>query len=262
MNTSQTFDVVLLERILRTGLAARHSITSKRGLMDSNEINSNAVRIKGVDDCLWVQLDPGVPADELKAELKKIFSSGGTLAAGANLVLDGGSREESSRLIGELGPFLLAHFPFKSVRASYEQDQATPGDNRRHDMLRSWRHRRSDALVLAGRVRSGQKVEARRHLLLLGDVNPGATVSAGGDIIIMGSLCGTAAAGQPDDTNVIVSALDFRPTNLQIGPVVAVGGLHRNGGRVQFAKVDHGAIVIEDYLEADPFGKLPWPEVR
>jgi septum site-determining protein MinC len=207
-------------------------------------------------------LDPTVPDNQLKAELKRAFTSGGAFAAGADVVLDAGCREESSRLIGELGPFMLAHFPFKSLRASYEQERQKPGGDRRHDMLRSWRHRRSDALVLAGRVRSGQKVEARRHLLLLGDVNPGASVTAGGDIIVMGSLCGTAAAGQPDNTDAIVSAVDFRPTKLQIGQVVAVGGPARTGGVVEFARVNGGAIVIEDYLKANPFGKLPWPEVR
>lgn len=230
--------------------------------MVNNRSRSDAVKVKGVGDRLWVQLDPQVPVDSLKIELKRIFTSGGAIAAGAEVVLDAGSREESSRLTGEIGPFLRAHFPMKSVKASYELDPPASGDNRRHDMLRSWRHRRSDALVLAGRVRSGQNVEARRHLLLLGDVNPGASVSAGGDIIIMGSLCGTAAAGQPDDTNAIVSALDFRPTKLQIGPVVAVGGPHDRIGVVEFAKVDNGVIVIMDYLKADPFGKLPWPEVR
>jgi septum site-determining protein MinC len=224
--------------------------------------SSNAVKIKGVGERLWVQIDPRIPVDELKIELQGSFTSGGALTAGADVVLDAGSREESSRLISELGPFLLAHFPVRSIKASYEIDQPTSGDDRRHDMLRSWRHRRSDALVLAGRVRSGQNVEARHHLLLLGDVNPGAAVSAGGDIIIMGSLCGTASAGQPDDTESIVCALDFRPTKLQIGSVVAVGGPHDRRGFVEFAKVDNGVIVIMDYLDADPFGKLPWPEVR
>lgn len=208
-----------------------------------------------------MRLDPAVPVDELRAELKKIFRAGGGLATGADMVLDAGSRSESSRLIGELGPFMLAHFPIKSIRASHDEPQSA-GDDRRHDMLRSWRHRRSDALVIGGRVRSGQTVEARRHLLLLGDVNPGATVTAGGDIIVLGSLCGAAVAGQPEDLDAIVLALDFRPTQLQIGPVVAVGDPPRREHTVEFAKVEHGLIVVQDYLRANPFAKLPWPEVR
>jgi septum site-determining protein MinC len=230
--------------------------------MENNGSNSDAVKIKGIGDRLWVRLDPNVSLDKLRSELKSIFATGGNLATGADVVLDAGSRRESSRLIGELGPFMLAHFPFKSLRASYEDMGPAPGEDRRHDMRRSWRNRRSDALVLCGRVRSGQEVEARGHLLLLGDVNPGATVRAGGDVIVMGSLCGVATAGQPDNSEAIVLALDFRPTKLQIGSAVAVGEPPKNAGKVEFAKVDNGIIVVQDYLQADPFGKLPWPEVR
>ena len=230
--------------------------------MDVNEARTGAVKIKGIGERLWVRLDPAVPVDELRERLKKVFAESGTLANGADVVLDAGDRAESSRLIEELGPFMLAHFPIKSLSASYECKSPTQGNDRRHDILRSWRHRRSEALVIGGRVRSGQTVDARRHLLLLGDVNPGATVSAGGDIIVLGSLCGSAIAGQPNDEASIVLALDFRPTKLQIGSVVAVGEPPRREHTVEFARIEKGLIVVQDYLQNNPFGKMPWPEVR
>jgi septum site-determining protein MinC len=117
-------------------------------------------------------------------------------------------------------------------------------------------------LVLAGRVRSGQRVTAERHLVIMGDVNPGAEVLAGGDVVVLGSLKGTAIAGQPDNEESIVFALDFRPTQIQIGSYVAAG-LPTSPERIaEFAHVEEDTIVVDNYLEVNPFGRLPWPQVR
>jgi len=116
--------------------------------------------------------------------------------------------------------------------------------------------------MLAGRVRSGQKVTTPKHLLILGDVNPGAEVAAGGDILVMGSLCGTAFAGQPDNPDVMILALDFRPTQIQIGKFVAAGVHSEPTNKAEFAHVENSAIVVEDYLDANPFKRLVWPQVR
>jgi septum site-determining protein MinC len=105
-------------------------------------------------------------------------------------------------------------------------------------------------------------VTARKHLLILGDVNPGGEVVAGGDILVIGSLCGTASAGQPDNLDAIVLALDFRPTQVQIGGFVAAGLPDSPGKITEFAHLENGAIMVEDYLKAAPFGRLPWPQVR
>ena len=116
--------------------------------------------------------------------------------------------------------------------------------------------------MITGRVRSGQKIEARKHLVLLGDVNPGGQVIAGGDILIMGRLSGTAVAGVPDQASAIVVALDFRPTQIQIGGFVAAGLPTRGENVVEFAHVEEGNIIVEEYLKADPFSKMPWPQIR
>jgi septum site-determining protein MinC len=126
----------------------------------------------------------------------------------------------------------------------------------------AWRHYRSEVLMLMGRVRSGQKVTAGNHLLILGDVNPGAEVWAGGDILIMGSLRGTAVAGQPENEKAIVLALDFQPTQIQIGGIVGAGLPPSSKKQVEFAHVENDTIVVEAYLDANAFGRLPWLQVR
>jgi septum site-determining protein MinC len=93
-------------------------------------------------------------------------------------------------------------------------------------------------------------------------VNPGGEIHAGGDIFIMGSLCGKALAGQPQNEDAIILALDFRPTQIQIGPFVAAGIPSSAENNVEYAHIENGNILVDDYLTIDPFGRLPWPEVR
>jgi len=121
---------------------------------------------------------------------------------------------------------------------------------------------RSDTLVLAGRVRSGQSVRAKKHLIIMGDVNPGCELIAGGDILVIGSLLGTAAAGQPDNGDAIILALDFRPTQVKIGGIVAAGLPAAGQGALEFAQIEDGVIVVDDYLAANPFKRIPWPVIR
>ncbi|MDQ0256516.1 septum site-determining protein MinC [Evansella vedderi] len=66
-------------------------------------------------------------------------------------------------------------------------------------------------------VRSGQVVEVDGDLLLIGDVNPGGTVKATGNIFVMGKLLGMAHAGIMGNSNAVICAASMLPTQLRIG---------------------------------------------
>ena len=72
-----------------------------------------------------------------------------------------------------------------------------------------------------GILRSGQKIEVDGSFVILGDVNPGAQIIAGGNVVILGSLKGTVYAGFPADRNAIVAALNMEPMQIQIGDFIA-----------------------------------------
>ncbi|MCJ7839903.1 septum site-determining protein MinC [Lederbergia sp. NSJ-179] len=65
-------------------------------------------------------------------------------------------------------------------------------------------------------VRSGQVLEVPGDLLLVGDVNPGGTVRAGGNIFIMGALKGIAHAGFTGDNEAVIVASFMTPSQLRI----------------------------------------------
>jgi septum site-determining protein MinC len=224
--------------------------------------NPPAARLKGVGDSLWVSLNPALPADQIQKELHAIFSRLNHLADNTRVVLDPGGEGDHEQLVETLGTYLKATFNVGTVSAAEKKKPRVRERTRSRELHSGWRHRRSNVLMVTGRVRSGQKVEAGKHLVLLGDVNPGGQVTAGGDIFIMGSLRGTATAGSPDDESSIILALDFRPSQIQIGGFVAAGPSAEPGTETEFARVENGEIVVEPYLKANPFGKIPWPEIR
>ncbi len=97
-----------------------------------------------------------------------------------------------------------------------------------------------------GTLRSGDHLSTEGDLLLFGDVNPGATISAGGDVMIWGRLRGTAHAGKDGLSTSKIVALQLRPLQLRIGNLVARGPEEQpEPGLAEEAKVLNGQIVIQ-----------------
>ncbi|MFD2612571.1 septum site-determining protein MinC [Paenibacillus gansuensis] len=75
--------------------------------------------------------------------------------------------------------------------------------------------------VMSGMIRSGQTVHYDGNLMYMGDVNPGGTISASGDLYIMGALRGMAHAGTEGNRNAVIAASYLKPTQLRIAGVIS-----------------------------------------
>ena len=96
-----------------------------------------------------------------------------------------------------------------------------------------------------GTVRSGEYLDSPGDLLILGDVNPGAKVSAEGNIIIWGRLLGIAHAGIKGNFKATISALQLRPVQLRIAKIVARGPKEKPQlGLAEQARIDSEEIII------------------
>ena len=74
----------------------------------------------------------------------------------------------------------------------------------------------SDGLLVRRRVRSGQILRHPGHIVVLGDVNPGSQLIAGGDVVVWGKLGGSAHAGALGDVGATICALELAPTLIRI----------------------------------------------
>jgi len=76
-------------------------------------------------------------------------------------------------------------------------------------------------LYLRQTLRSGQTVSHKGHLVIIGDVNPGAEVMAEGDVTVWGALRGIAHAGIGGNLDAEIRALRLQPIQIRIGHAIA-----------------------------------------
>lgn len=81
--------------------------------------------------------------------------------------------------------------------------------------------RTTEIQAVSKMIRSGQILEVPGDLLLIGDVNPGGTVLAGGNIFVMGALRGIAHAGCYGNSDAVITASLMKPAQLRIGDKVS-----------------------------------------
>lgn len=77
------------------------------------------------------------------------------------------------------------------------------------------------SLFIRRTLRSGQAIRHAGHVVVFGDVNPGAEIIAGGDILVWGKLRGTVHAGAEGDERAVVAALQLNPMQLRIASHVS-----------------------------------------
>ncbi len=108
------------------------------------------------------------------------------------------------------------------------------------------------ALLMRRTVRSGQVITHPGTIIIIGDINPGAEVVAGGDVIVWGRLRGVVHAGAAGNESAIVGALSLTPTQLRIGGQIARAPDDRRprNAPAEIAHVRDGMIVVE------PWGNL------
>jgi septum site-determining protein MinC len=77
------------------------------------------------------------------------------------------------------------------------------------------------AMFLSRTLRSGTRIEFAGHVVVLGDVNPGAEIIAEGNVMIWGRLRGMVHAGAKGNRSAVICALDLSPTQLRIADQVS-----------------------------------------
>ncbi len=99
-------------------------------------------------------------------------------------------------------------------------------------------------------LRAGQILQAQGDLTLIGDVNPGAELVAGGSIVVWGRVRGIVHAGAFGDESCVICALDLDPQQLRIASTIAVAPQSRRR-RVQpeVARLEQGRIIVEPWKE-------------
>lgn len=191
------------------------------------------IAIKGVNDGLLIALSTTESWQAVTDQLAARIDEKADFFAGANIMVELGERPVPKYELSSLKALLerrglklsLVRSESDTTRKSAES-LAVPTDNQRaQEAVPQPRpetapvnpEETGTAGVLFRRtLRSGRTIHSEGHVIVFGDVNPGAKVIARGDIVIWGKLRGYVHAGADGDASAIVCALEMSPSQLRI----------------------------------------------
>jgi septum site-determining protein MinC len=93
-------------------------------------------------------------------------------------------------------------------------------------------------------LRAGYRIETRSHVILMGDLNPGAEIVSGGSVFIWGKACGAIHAGADGDRSAKVYALDMKPTQLRIADITAAPFAGKIKNQPEVACINGDQVII------------------
>ena len=112
-----------------------------------------------------------------------------------------------------------------------------------------FKSKKKDDILHKGTVRSGDRISANGNLFIIGDVNPGAIVSAKKNIYVWGKLQGVAFAGESGNKKASIASLYLNPLQLRIADVVAIGPKDKpKNCYPEIAVIDKQTIIIKPHI--------------
>lgn len=225
-----------------------------------DETNS-LIQIKGLRDGLLVSLNDA-PWDEQLSVLISRIDAQPSFFQGARLALDVSSQvlhvNELVNLRDKLSERGIQLWAVLSESPTTEQTSQLLGLATRVSKPRPQESRdfavddlgEGTALFLDRTLRSGTRIEFAGHVVVLGDVNPGAEIIAEGNVIVWGRLRGVVHAGTSDRREVVVCALDFSPMQLRIADEVLPTTSRQGPATPQIARLDENGKMLIEYWSA------------
>ncbi|MCM2531509.1 septum site-determining protein MinC [Neobacillus pocheonensis] len=204
------------------------------------------VTIKGTKDGIVLHLDDNCSFEELKRELDEKLSEN--------------SRAQEDRHLTpvkvEIGNRFLNEDQKEELKNLIRQKKNLLVDDIESNVITKKEAERlkaeAEVVTVSRIIRSGQVLEVPGDLLLIGDVNPGGTVMAGGNIFIMGILKGIAHAGCYGNDEAVIAASCMKPSQLRINDCLnrAPDTVANNEKReMECAYIDENRQIIVDRMQ-------------
>ena len=217
-------------------------------------MSKSRIRFTGVDYGLLVRMDWEVPLSQLLVEVEEHIQKSPAFFADAKVFLEVDTRPVLQHETEQLGVVLSRHgLTLQGVVSSASRvegiSRPQPTVPEPSKVITPIIKEKEATVVEHRTVRSGEKVASESHLVIMGDVNPGAEVIAENNIIVWGSLKGTAYAGVPNHEDAVIAALHLSPIQLRIAGYIARSPDVRPATAAvpELARIDRNEIVVETW---------------
>ena len=207
----------------------------------------NSVIIKGLNNGIIVVLDSEIEFDLLKEKVSKKFRDSSKFLGNAQVALSFEGRKLTEEQQLELLQIISEQSELKIV--CLVLDDPEKEDFFRKSIAQNMDDKaNSNGQFYKGNLRSGQSIESDKSVVLIGDVNPGASITSGGNMVVLGALRGTVFAGASGNDKAFVLALDMSPVQIRIADTIArAPDNHEKSSNkdVKIAFLEDGNIYIE-----------------
>jgi septum site-determining protein MinC len=215
------------------------------------------LQIKGIREGLLVILGDGA-WEEIRDGFLQQVDQQASFFKGARLALDIGNHAlkavELSSLRDALFEREVSLWAVMSNSPTSEQTAQTLGLATRLGNTRPDRDSRppdtnlqtgEHAVLVRRTLRSGFSLQHAGHVIIIGDVNPGAEVIATGNVVVWGRLRGVVHAGAEGDEQAVVCALDLAPIQLRIAGHIAITPQRKGKLQPEMALIKDRQVVAE-----------------
>jgi septum site-determining protein MinC len=221
----------------------------------------NSLVIKGVQDGLLIQIPDG-PWEQIQEHLLATVTEQADFLRGARLALEVHGRVLGAGDLGSLRTMLSEHdITLWAILSENEHTQTAAADlgldlalavrsslEQGHEPGLDTELYGEEAIMIERTLRSGHSIRYPGHVTIVGDVNPGAEIIAGGNVIIWGRMRGVVHAGATGDEQAVVCALDLSPTQLRIAGQISVSPSRKGKPQPECARIRDQQLVAEPWL--------------
>lgn len=219
-------------------------------------MSNERITIKGTSSGLIINIGSGVWPGLLD-ELDELLASKASFFKGGRVALRVGPRQLTRPQIEAAGQILQTH---EVTLWAVESD--APGTQEAAIQLGletqlspktmpETPQPAGNSILIQRTLRSGQVLQHAGHIIIIGDVNPGAEIKAGGSVVVWGKLRGSVMAGtqQEYSQTATVCALQLSPMQLRIGSCIARAPADdgQQGFVPEMAFIQGGQIVAEPW---------------
>lgn len=191
---------------------------------------SSILSVLGRNRHVEFTLDDQVAFIQLELELRRYLTETKERFRGGKIALNLGNRLLAIQEIEHLKTLLKEEFDLSLVGLWCGQNLLTALLEERPDLNVAFKQPvetdkktgsiDQETLLIRGTCRSGTTIYNSGNVVVIGDVNPGAEITARGDILVFGRLKGIAHAGLDRDDNATVIALSLEADQIRIGPYI------------------------------------------
>lgn len=226
-----------------------------------SEISPRTVQIKGIKEGLLATLD-GENWEEIRDSLFLQIQQQASFYQGARMALDIGHLSLKAADLGSLrdkladmGISLWAVISNSSTTESTARmlglatrlPLVKPDRKEAGGQIKNTNLDGEKAVFIMRTLRSGFSLQTEGHAVVVGDVNPGAEIIAGGSVIIWGKVRGSIHAGTSGDDTAVICAMRLLPTHLKIGDQDAPQLTRKGKPHPEMAFIQNGQIVFESW---------------